>query len=93
MYTGWEENYNWFSFHMGNSFVSSWRSYPERFKFTGFDLYLDTHLYKVSRTSYDALNFVGDIGGLMEGLTWIGLLLTTWYSERYRDRFLMTNLF
>ena len=65
----------------GQAFASSWNSYPERYKFTGFDLYLDLDLYMISRTSYDVLNLTGDIGGLFSGLCSIGALITHWYND------------
>lgn len=79
--------------HYGKNIPSSWTNFPEKYKFTGIDLYLDLTLYQVQRTSYDILNFLGDVGGLLQALQWIALALTSWYSTRYRNRFLMANLY
>lgn len=79
--------------HIGQNYASSWTSYPDRYKFTGFDLYFDLNLYTVERSTYDILQLLGDVGGLLQGLEWIGWALTGWYSTRFRNRFIISSLY
>jgi hypothetical protein len=43
-----------------------------------------------SRATYDLLALAGDIGGLKEALSWIGIALVGWYTNN-NSRSILTN--
>lgn len=49
----------------GNEF-SSWVDYPERYKFFSLHIKLDPDIYKIDRATYDLLDLIGDVGGVLE---------------------------
>ena len=55
--------------------MSSWLNYPNNYKITGFEILLDYDIIEIDRNSYDILAWLGDVGGIMQGLEWIGLIL------------------
>ena len=55
---------------MGPNEESSWTDYPYQYKFMSFHFLLDLDILHTDRTSYDVLNMLGDVGGIL------GLFLT-----------------
>ena len=45
---------------------SSWTDYPFRYKFMSIHFNLDMDIYHTDRTSYDLLNMISDVGGILE---------------------------
>lgn len=46
---------------LGLSYADSW---PEYFKLSGTTIFRNTNYESVDRSTYDFLNFLGDVGGL-----------------------------
>jgi hypothetical protein len=46
-----------------------------------------------TRTTYDLLGLAGDIGGLKEALSWIGIILVGWYTDKNSQGILVNRLF
>lgn len=69
---GFAKTLSYYQMHTGKNSPSSRIDYLDNFKFTGFDLYHDTSLHTVQRSTYHILQWLGDIGGLLQGLQWIG---------------------
>ena len=82
-----------FSLDIGNIEPSSWIQWPSRYKFTGVEVLLDFDKREVNRNTYDTLAMLGDVGGLQQGLDWIGILLVSWYSSRNGRSFWIASLF
>jgi hypothetical protein len=55
---------------------SSYTSYPERYKFTSLNFYVTPHTPVVTRLPYGILDYVGDVGGLLEAVLAIGTFFT-----------------
>ena len=66
---------------MKNPNPSSWIYYPTeekpngKYKFTSIELNLDPDMQHVSRQTYSLLDWLGDIGGLLDILLHIGAVL------------------
>ena len=56
--------------------ASTWKSYPHKYKFVGVDLSVSTDLLVVERQTYSALEFVGDLGGLLDAVMVLGYIVT-----------------
>lgn len=82
-----------FKLDIGNIEPSSWIQWPTRYKFTGVEVLLDFDKREVNRNTYDTLAMLGDVGGLQQGLDWIGILLVSWYSSRNGRSFWVATLF
>ena len=68
--------------------------YPSNYKIIGLDQLYSHDLYMVSRETYDLLTWLGDIGGFMQGLEWIGIVIVcTYYSERNGSSYMVSRLF
>lgn len=50
-------------------------------------------MYQVVRVNYDVLHLVSDIGGLLQGLQWIGMVLVGWISLRNKEMFIASELY
>ena len=49
---------------------------------------------QINRHSYDLLAWLGDIGGILQGLEWIGLILIgTYYVPSNGNSFVVSKLF
>jgi hypothetical protein len=46
-----------------------------------------------TRATYDFLALAGDIGGLKEALSWVGMALVGWYTNKNSRSILTTALF
>ena len=56
--------------YLGPNEASSWTNFPFQYKFMSFHFNLDLDILHTNRTSYDVLNMLGDVGGVL------GILLT-----------------
>lgn len=55
---------------------------------------LDSDSLKINRNAYDILGWLGDIGGVLQGLEWIGILIVgTYYAPANGNSFVVTKLF
>jgi hypothetical protein len=54
--------------------------FPNNYKFTGVEIWLNHDLNFHNRESYNLLDFFGDIGGLFDTLFLIGIGLTAFFS-------------
>jgi hypothetical protein len=84
------EEYELFQINFGGLGPSSWTIFPNKYKFIGIDFLVDSNVIMASRTTYDLLALAGDIGGLKEVLSWVGILLVSWYTDR-NSRSIMTS--
>ena len=48
----------------------------------GIEIMLSLDVIMATRTTYDLLGLAGDIGGLKEALSWIGIILVGWYTDK-----------
>ena len=46
--------------------ASSFSNYPNRYKFMSFHFQLNMDIYHTDRTTYDVLNMISDLGGILE---------------------------
>ena len=53
-------------FQIKSNEFSSWTTYPYQYKFMSFDFDLNMDIQHTDRTSYDVLNMMGDVGGVLE---------------------------
>jgi hypothetical protein len=77
----------------GEMNFSGWIDFPTKYKFTGMEILLDFNVKMIQRSSYDILSLLGDIGGLLGTLQYIGFLLTSWFTERFAKSIITQNLF
>lgn len=64
--------------------ISSWNQHPTqvpdgKYKFISVEVNLNAQVQVINRDTYDALAWLGDIGGLLDSLIYIsGFLLKPW---------------
>jgi hypothetical protein len=46
--------------------LTSWANYPDKYKFFSLDFYLNQDVRATDRSTYDLLDLVSDIGGILE---------------------------
>lgn len=83
-----------YSPYFGSKKISGWVQYPDHYRITGFELMIRFDVAQISRDSYDILAWLGDVGGIMQGLEWIGLLIVgSYYSPSNGNSYVVTQLF
>lgn len=87
------DHFELFDMKLDISHPSSWIDFPQRYKFTGVEILFDFNLEIVNRQTYDSLQLLGDVGGLQQGLSWIGIILVSWYSRLNYQGHLVSKLF
>jgi len=86
--------YTYYQPFFGTETGSGWINYPDHYRVTGFELLNNFDVVHISRSSYDLLGWLGDIGGILQGLEWIGLIcVATYYSPSNGNSFVVTQLF
>lgn len=74
--------------------ASSWISYPDQYRITGFEIYVNQDIIYIHRRAYDFLAWIGDIGGFLQGIGWVGYVLVGfYYSPKNGHSFLVSKLF
>ena len=53
---------------MGSIESSSWTNYPDLYKYMSLHIEMDLDIHHTERTTYDLLQMMGDLGGVMEVL-------------------------
>lgn len=74
---GRDNSQSYFQYSFERPLPSSWQYYPDRYKFAGVDLIANSDLTEIHRTTYNALDFMGDIGGFKNALTILGIIFVT----------------
>ena len=70
--------------------ISSWNQYPNRYKFTGIIMVLNSDRRLVTRSTYALLTYLGDLGGLAGGLTSVcSFLLVSYNTLSYYNHLTM----
>jgi len=75
---------------LGLSFADNW---PEYFKLAGTTIFRSTDVEQMDRTTYDFLNYLGDIGGLQGILISICSVLVPYYSSFMANCFFISKLY
>jgi hypothetical protein len=65
--------------NIGRNLLSFSDYYPENYKVQGIAIYRNLDIVEIRRSTYDILNFLGDLGGLLDILSVIGLFAVGWY--------------
>ena len=66
---------------------SAWNVYPtsenpfSMFKYASIEINLSQDVTTVNRQTYSTLDFIGDIGGLIDGLRYVLLMMITPFSK------------
>ena len=78
---------------------SGWIDYPtpedpgRKYKFIGLDFTFSKDLIEINRQTYSLLDWMGDIGGLIDGLFLLADLFMAPLSKLALQGFIMTSLF
>lgn len=84
-------SFNQFSMDkLGLSYSDDFQGY---YKIAGFTVFRNLDFTVVTRSVYDALNFLGDVGGLEGILTQIGGVLVSWAASFVGTGYFMSSLF
>lgn len=75
---------------LGLSYSDDFEGY---YKIAGFTVFRNMNYTVITRSVYDALNFLGDVGGLEGILTQIGGWLVSWAASFVGTGYFMTSLF
>ena len=71
---------------------SPWNAFPDEFQFISVQLYVSDVKQIISRETYDFLMWMGDLGGLMDFLNFVGMTLFSVFS-RNKMFAILTNRF
>ena len=63
---------------MKNNERSSWNEYPDHYKLMSFEMHLSSDVRTTDRECYGLLDYIGDLGGLVEILK----LFFGWFASR-----------
>ena len=63
------------------------------YKFTSLNVSLDSSIKAFTRETYDVLSWLGDCGGLRDGIIWIGSVIISAFSSYSAKNLLLTTLF
>lgn len=88
-----EREFHFYDWSMGMPEPSVWQQYPHNYKFTGFDVQFNQDLTQIERKTYDFLEFLGDLGGLLDALYGIGLLVVSPFVDFETSNQIMSQLF
>ena len=72
---------------------SSHTSYPEHYKFTSLNFFVTPQTPVVTRFPYGILDYIGDIGGLLEAVKTIGKFVTFVFSAHNLSAILALKLY
>jgi hypothetical protein len=78
---GIDHNRDFYSINFNQLELSYMDDYPQNYKVVGTSIYRDLNLHEIHRTTYDTLNFLGDLGGLLDFLMLVGVFLTKWFAR------------
>ena len=70
-------------FEMMNSSENKWPTLErpnDRYKYFSVELYLDTNIVQINRKTTSTLDWIGDLGGLLDGINYIMKILISPYS-------------
>ena len=68
----WTKETDFFDYKITKPEISAWTNYPKFYKFTSLQLLISYDQVITERETYDMLEYLGDLGGLMEALLLIG---------------------
>ena len=63
---------DYLSFIVNKPQISAWTTFPKKYKYTSFEVTLSFDTVITNRETYDFLEYLGDLGGLLEALMWFG---------------------
>ena len=66
---------------MEENIVSSWTDYPYNYKYMSVHFELNMDISHTDRTSYDLLNMISDVGGVLEILVILFTLLASRFAR------------
>lgn len=77
---------------------SAWNVHPSQnstglYKFVSWELNLNQRIQVTTRLTYDFLSWLGDCGGLKDGIFWIGSIIMHAYSAYNMNTLLLTTVF
>lgn len=67
---------DYFKLHFGAMELSFVDDFPNDYQVVGLSIFRSLDLQRINRSTYDVLNFLGDVGGLDGILVILGVLLT-----------------
>lgn len=71
----------YFSYGLSQLGISYSNDFGAYYKIAGFTVFRDFNLHKINRSTYDMLQYLGDVGGLDRILVFIGMKLAFWFAQ------------
>ena len=99
MQYGQEEDFEFYAFELPPPKPSSWNVYPTRekpdglFKYGSIEVNMSQDLITWNRQTYSMLDFIGDLGGLFDGLKYACAIIIAPFSTFSLRSLLLTTLF
>ena len=90
MNVGQQDEYHYMHLHLEVNEKTSWISYPEKYKFFSTHVYLNPDVRTTERSTYDLLDCVSDVGGIIEVVVAFFGIITAQYS-RLKLKAVLTN--
>ena len=81
MQMGFSEDYTFIEYNHILPITSSWNKFPtaenpsRKYKFTSYEINLSADKKVINRETYSLLEWLGDVGGLIEALRFLGKLI------------------
>lgn len=73
--------------------MSTWNQFPDRYKICGVQIVMSHDLDVYNRSSYDLLQYLGEIGGIVEFFILFGVLIIGWFNKFNANSFLVSMLY
>ena len=96
---GQEELYEFYDYELPPPKPSSWNEYPTRekpdgiYKFGSIEVNLSQNLDQWNRQTYSTLDFIGDLGGLFDGLRYVCMVMIAPFTRFGMQQLLLTTIF
>lgn len=90
---GIDQDYDFWELEIGKPAISTWNQFPHRYKICGVQIVLSHDVDAYTRKSYDILEYLGEIGGIVEFFILFGVLVIGWFNKYTANSFLVSMLY
>ena len=96
---GYSEDRNFYSFFSKVPEASAWNNFPteknplSRYKFSSIEVNFSADQQRVNRQTYSLLDWLGDMGGLLDALYLIGMMIMSPFAEWALKTELLSSIF
>jgi hypothetical protein len=97
--TGWfdilwnQQTRPFFNFILNGLELSYQDDFNTNYKIAGFSVFRNAHFTTITRSTYDVLGLIGDLGGFFDGWLFLGAIMLGWFAKFQSVAFFMQQVF